>query len=72
MRGGGGGTKAGNYRLKASSSSVDKGVAIKGINDGSVNAPDLGAYEYGGKDWTAGAEISVPDFPDERSDYFIK
>jgi hypothetical protein len=55
----------GNYRLKPSSPSIDKGVAIKGINDGAVNAPDLGAYEYGGKDWTAGATRGLPEFPDE-------
>ena len=57
--------EARNYRLKPSSPSVNKGVAIKGINDGAVNAPDLGAYEYGGKDWTAGSTLQLPDFPDE-------
>ena len=57
--------EARNYRLKPSSPSVNKGVAIKGINDGAVNAPDLGAYEYGGKDWTAGSTRRVPEFPDE-------
>jgi hypothetical protein len=55
----------GNYRLKPSSPSIDQGVAIKGINEGSVNAPDLGAYEYGGKDWTAGSTRGLPEFPDE-------
>jgi hypothetical protein len=57
--------KARNYRLKPSSPSVDQGVAIKGINDGAVNAPDPGAYEYGGQDWTAGSTRRVPEFPDE-------
>jgi hypothetical protein len=56
----------GNYRLKPSSPSIDKGVALPGINDGWINAPDLGAYEFGGKDWTAGADIQVPDFPDQK------
>ena len=54
-----------NYRLKPSSLSIDKGVALPGINDGAINAPDLGAYEYGGKDWTAGADIQGLGFPDE-------
>ncbi len=58
--------EARNYRLKQTSLSIDKGVALPGINDGSINAPDLGAYEYGGNDWNAGADIQVPDFPDER------
>jgi len=57
--------EARNYRLKPSSPSVDKGVAIKGINDEAVNAPDLGAYEHSGKDWTAGSTRRVPEFPDE-------
>ena len=26
-----------------------------------VCAPDLGAYEFNGQDWTAGASIGVPD-----------
>ena len=42
--------------------SIDAGVPIAGINDGFVgSAPDLGAYEYGGTDWTAGSDIT-PDF----------
>ncbi len=55
-----------NYRLKKRSPSIDAGVVVPGINDDSVGAPDLGAYEYGGPDWTAGASIDVPDFPDEK------
>lgn len=55
-----------NYRLKPSSLSIDQGVKLPGINDGAIDAPDLGAYEYGGKDWTAGADIQVPDFPDAK------
>ena len=45
-----------------SSPSIDAVVPISGINDGFVgSAPDLGAYEYGGTDWTAGSDIT-PDF----------
>ena len=43
-----------------SSSSIDAGMVIEGINDDFVgSAPDLGAYEYGGTDWTAGSDITV-------------
>jgi hypothetical protein len=55
-----------NYRLKPNSASIDNGVVLPGINDSAVNAPDLGAYEFNGQDWTAGASIEVPDFPDEK------
>ncbi|MFC1652306.1 right-handed parallel beta-helix repeat-containing protein [Planctomycetota bacterium] len=54
-----------NYRLKPISMSIDAGIAIPGINDDAVGAPDLGAYEFKGRDWTAGASIEVPDFPYE-------
>ncbi|MFC1762312.1 right-handed parallel beta-helix repeat-containing protein [Planctomycetota bacterium] len=55
-----------NYRLKPISMSIDAGVAIPGINDDAVDAPDLGAYEFKGQDWTAGASIEVPDFSEEK------
>ena len=55
-----------NYRLKPTSRSIDAGIAIPGINDDAVGAPDLGAHEFKGVDWTAGASIKVPEFPDEN------
>lgn len=55
-----------DYRLKPSSASIDAGINIPGINDDAVGAPDLGAYEFGGVDWTAGASIDVPEFPDNK------
>ena len=54
--------------LKAGCSAIDKGVVLPNINDTYHGlAPDLGAYEFGGKDWAAGASIKVPDFPDEQN-----
>lgn len=36
---------------------IDKGVVVKGVTDGfKGKAPDIGAYEYGGTYWTAGAD----------------
>ena len=58
-----------NLRLQNGSASIDKGEVIPGINDASSaspytgNAPDLGAYEHGGKDWTAGSTVTPPVFP---------
>ena len=60
---------AGDFRLRADSPSRNAGVVIEGINDaGSASpftgkAPDLGAYEHGGKDWTAGSTVTPPAFP---------
>lgn len=48
-----------DFRLQAVSAAIDAGVAVSNITDGTVGAPDVGAYEYGGADdvsaWTAGA-----------------
>ena len=39
------------FTLRATSPMIDKGVVVTGITDGFVGAaPDLGAYEYGGKE----------------------
>ena len=35
-----------DLRLKSTSASINAGVAIPGINDNSVGAPDIGAFEY--------------------------
>lgn len=42
------------YRLKAGSPGINAGTAVSGITDGSVGNPDIGAYEFGGTEWTAG------------------
>ncbi|NJN24791.1 MAG: T9SS type A sorting domain-containing protein [Cyclobacteriaceae bacterium] len=65
---------ANNYTLKSTSASIDGGMVIPGINDGyNGAAPDLGAYEFGTAPWSAGANITVPSFPDEapESDQLI-
>ena len=61
-----------DYRLKPKSASIDAGIAIPGINDNAVGAPDQGAYEYNGEDWTAGSTIDVPDFIDEEAGFWYK
>ena len=52
-----------NFRLQAASPAINKGVVIPGITDGYIgSAPDIGAYEYGGTDWTAGHNFtSLPE-----------
>lgn len=46
------------------SGAIDAGVEIPGITDGYVGrAPDLGAYEYGGERWVAGADWNDPEAP---------
>lgn len=45
----------GDFRLKSGTSPINSGRVINGITDGYVgNAPDIGAYEFGGEDWVAG------------------
>lgn len=49
-----------DYRLQAASPALDAGTAVSGITDGySGSAPDQGAYESGGEDWTAGCGLSA-------------
>jgi hypothetical protein len=46
------------------SGAIDAGVVIDGITDGyKGKAPDLGAYEFGGQRWVAGADWGDPDAP---------
>ncbi|WP_442950115.1 right-handed parallel beta-helix repeat-containing protein [Paenibacillus sp. HW567] len=55
---------ASNFRLQSTSPAINAGVVIPGITDGYVGkAPDIGAYEYGGTDWTAGHNFSSPPDP---------
>jgi hypothetical protein len=50
------------YRIRSDSPARDAGAVIPGVTDGYVgSAPDIGAYEYGGKDWVAGCTL-----PDKR------
>ncbi|MEY9841142.1 malectin domain-containing carbohydrate-binding protein [Streptacidiphilus sp. EB103A] len=46
------------HPLSTASAAIDKGQVIPGITDGYVgSAPDLGAYEYGGTDWSPGCSL---------------
>jgi hypothetical protein len=48
----------------AGSAAVDAGVVVEGLTDGFLGAaPDLGAYEFGGERWVAGAGWQDPDAP---------
>jgi hypothetical protein len=48
----------------AGSAAIDAGIAIPGITDGfKGKAPDLGAYEFAGERWIAGADWRDPDAP---------
>jgi hypothetical protein len=48
------------YRLQPDSPALDRGAVVAGVTDGYVgDAPDLGAYEYGGTDWVAGCSITT-------------
>jgi gliding motility-associated-like protein len=42
------------YRLRAGSPAINTGLIIPGYTDGSVGAPDIGAYEFGGPEWIPG------------------
>lgn len=53
-----------DYRLGAGSTAINAGAVIPGITTGYVGpAPDAGAYEYGGTDWTAGPNLASPPNP---------
>lgn len=44
---------AGDFHLNSNSKAIDKGVIIPGVTDGYTGkAPDVGAIEFGGDDWT--------------------
>ena len=46
-----------DFRLADGSAGIDAGVILPGFTDGfKGSAPDLGAYESGGKRWVAGAD----------------
>ncbi|MFC7338736.1 right-handed parallel beta-helix repeat-containing protein [Haloferula chungangensis] len=55
-----------NYQLKPGAAAIDAGAPVAGISEDGADAPDLGAYEFGKPAWKAGAELEVPDFPDEK------
>ncbi|MBT3227661.1 MAG: T9SS type A sorting domain-containing protein [Candidatus Marinimicrobia bacterium] len=53
-----------DFRPIEDSPFIDAGLEIVGITDGYLGeAPDLGAYEYGGEHWTAGISWEPQTFP---------
>ncbi|MBC8375934.1 MAG: T9SS type A sorting domain-containing protein [FCB group bacterium] len=53
-----------DFRPVEGSPFIDAGVEISGITDGYLGeAPDLGAYEYGGDFWKAGITWELQAFP---------
>ncbi|HEY3387406.1 MAG TPA: hypothetical protein VGK46_12900, partial [Saprospiraceae bacterium] len=57
----GSGTEGLFYRIQSGSPAVNTGQVITGITDGSVGAPDIGAYEYNGEEWIPGYTVPVSD-----------
>ena len=52
-----------DFRPKPDSALIDAGIHVEGITDGYIgNAPDLGAYEYGGENWTPGVTWDVSSY----------
>jgi hypothetical protein len=61
-----------DFHLQAGSPVIDQGRVIAGITGGFVgSAPDIGAYEYGGADWTAGANLTTTPAPGGGGDCHI-
>ncbi|MGR6761295.1 right-handed parallel beta-helix repeat-containing protein [Paenibacillus sp. T2-29] len=53
-----------DFRLQSTSPAINAGAVISGITNDYVGAaPDIGAYEFGGADWTAGHDFSSPPDP---------
>lgn len=52
-----------DFRPNPDSELIDAGMHVEGITDGYVgSAPDLGAYEYGGENWTPGVTWDVSSY----------
>ena len=58
-----------DFMLASNSPAINAGMVVAGVTDGAIGAPDLGAYEYGGVAWKAGAgtEAVAPAAPIEFS-----
>ncbi|CAI6080773.1 right-handed parallel beta-helix repeat-containing protein [Cohnella sp. JJ-181] len=53
-----------DFRLNAGSTAINTGAVIEGITNGYAGAaPDAGAYEFGGADWTVGQNLANPPSP---------
>lgn len=60
-----------DFRLKEDSIAIDNGMFIEGVTDNYVGeAPDLGAYEYGGEYWIPGHNWeNPPEFVHQTPNY---
>jgi hypothetical protein len=62
-----------DYHLQSTSPAINTGTMLAGITDGYVGqAPDIGAYEYNGTDWTAGCDLAAnpnPSFNNTTAPY---
>lgn len=62
-----------DFRLTEESAAIDSGMEIEGITEGYVgNAPDLGAYEYGGEDWIPGHNFENPPVFEHKVPNYVK
>lgn len=62
----------GSFMLQETSTAIDTGIAIPGVTDNYLgNAPDIGALEYGGTNWTTlcGHDFSYPPSPTPTYDF---
>ena len=50
-----------DFHLQSTSPAINKGRVITGVTEGTT--PDIGAYEFGGVDWTAGHNFTTPPNP---------
>jgi len=52
-----------DFRPNPDSELIDAGLYVEGITEGYVgSAPDLGAYEYGGENWSAGITWDISSY----------
>jgi hypothetical protein len=61
-----------NYMPQEGSGAIDGGIVVPPYTDGYVGAaPDVGAYEVGAANWTAGAGFTPQAFPNPYTGPFI-
>ncbi|WP_109832116.1 T9SS type A sorting domain-containing protein [Reichenbachiella versicolor] len=59
------------FFLTSTSSAIDAGIEIAGITDGYKGAaPDIGAFEHGVTPWSAGSEVTIPEFIQKEDEDF--
>ena len=48
------------FQLQSGSPAINAGVVISGVTDGSIGAPDMGAFENGVTAWVVGPQSTLP------------